>query len=375
MGLLMLKKIAVTGGPCSGKSTFMLYVREKLLDYGVRALAVPESATIMISGAVPDIERIYREDPRLYNLVQQQIFEMQWELERRFEETAGIFANDRVALISDRGAMDSLAYWTEDAFYRALAEHGTNVHEALANYDAVIFLVTAAKGAESFYTTANNAARRETLEEARAVDDKTLRAWIGHPHLIIIDNERSLSFEHKMRRALRAVTRVLGIPAPLEIERKYLVPASLLNAGKDLLRDARVSVIEQMYIDVSSGDEQVRIRKRTYSGHSLCYETRKRRISAAVRTEIERRISSVEYDSLSRLRIPGTRVIQKQRHCFVYHNQYFELDIFEEPSYLCLLEIELTEESETVELPHAWRDLLDVTEDPQFTNYEIARRG
>jgi len=36
-------------------------------------------------------------------------------------------------------------------------------------YDAVLHLTTAAKGAESFYTKSNNAARRETIEEAREV--------------------------------------------------------------------------------------------------------------------------------------------------------------------------------------------------------------
>ncbi|MBQ3724982.1 MAG: hypothetical protein II904_05630, partial [Oscillospiraceae bacterium] len=44
----------------------------------------------------------------------------------------------------------------------------------------------AAKGAEAFYTTDNNTARVETLEEAIELDAKTLAAWAGHPHLRII---------------------------------------------------------------------------------------------------------------------------------------------------------------------------------------------
>jgi hypothetical protein len=41
----------------------------------------------------------------------------------------------------------------------------------------VLHLVTAAYGAEKFYTTKNNAARTETAEEARALDKK-IRRWL-----------------------------------------------------------------------------------------------------------------------------------------------------------------------------------------------------
>ena len=53
------------------------------------------------------------------------------------------------------------------------------------NYDAVFHLVTAAKGAEKFYTLENNKARSERIEEAAIVDDKIISAWTGHPHFRI----------------------------------------------------------------------------------------------------------------------------------------------------------------------------------------------
>ena len=40
-------------------------------------------------------------------------------------------------------------------------------------------LVTAAKGAEAYYTLENNDARHETAEEARVADDNTQAAWHG----------------------------------------------------------------------------------------------------------------------------------------------------------------------------------------------------
>lgn len=44
-------------------------------------------------------------------------------------------------------------------------------------YDEVIFMVTAANGAEQFYTLANNIARHETAEQARELDKRTLAGW------------------------------------------------------------------------------------------------------------------------------------------------------------------------------------------------------
>ncbi|RCN37346.1 hypothetical protein ANCCAN_16760 [Ancylostoma caninum] len=40
-------------------------------------------------------------------------------------------------------------------------------------YDQVVHLVTAADGAEEYYTLANNQTRKENVEAARKMDDKT----------------------------------------------------------------------------------------------------------------------------------------------------------------------------------------------------------
>jgi hypothetical protein len=57
-------------------------------------------------------------------------------------------------------------------------------------YIAVFHLVTAASGAEKFYTLDNNGIRIESVEQARAIDEKTCRAWIGHPKLFVIGKSK-----------------------------------------------------------------------------------------------------------------------------------------------------------------------------------------
>jgi hypothetical protein len=88
-------------------------------------------------------------------------------------------------------------------------------------YDAVIHLVSAAIGAEKYYTTENNAARSETIDQARALDFKILNAWVGHPTIRIIDN--STNFEQKIKRVVQQVCQVVGAPKPYGVKRKFLI--------------------------------------------------------------------------------------------------------------------------------------------------------
>lgn len=73
--------------------------------------------------------------------------------------------------------------------------------------------------------------------------------------------------------------------------------------------------------------------------------------------------------------IPGSKIIRKYRYCFVYKDQYFEMDAIIEPVQrfsLCLLEIELTEENDKVEIPSFLDVKKEVTDDDRYSNYALA---
>ena len=55
-------------------------------------------------------------------------------------------------------------------------------------YNQVIHMVSAAKGAEAFYTVEDHCVRSEGLEQARERDTKAAEAWVGHPYVDVIDN-------------------------------------------------------------------------------------------------------------------------------------------------------------------------------------------
>jgi len=265
--------------------------------------------------------------------------------------------------------MDGKAYMPEGCFEDMLRDERLFLEQVRDSYTGVIHLVSAAEGAEEFYTTANNTARRESAEEARALDRKTLNAWIGHPHLRVIDN--STDFEGKMRRLIAATARMLGIPVPIEIEHKFL-----LGSMPDLssIEGIQSSRIEQIYLE-SPLTQQTRIRKRVASDQSVMYYRTVKAMTATSNTRLEREdaIRWTEYLTLAKQQEAATKIIKKTRYCFVYKSQYFELDVFQNPSGLILLERELTEENEHIDLPEFLDVVRDVTDEPEFSNYHLSR--
>ena len=369
----MFKKIALTGGPCSLKTTVLAYLSERLWDFVHRPLIMPEVATQLITGGVQDIDKIASVDPKLYLEIERAMFLIMGDYEKRLEALARSFSdNEKVVILCDRGRMDVKAYVGRAGFADILQQANIgSEHEVCTDYDAVIHLVTAAKGAEAFYTLKNNKARRETSEQAREADDRTLDAWKDHPHLVVIDNYHSTSAEHKIRRVLQAVLNVLGIPQPVEYERKFL----LLQAPAPNIPQfagTQISTIEQIYL--ASADTERRIRNRRFGDFNLYYETHKHSIDGGGRVEVERRISADEYARFAQEQKPSTRIIRKTRRCFIYKDRRFELDVFIDPVGLAMLEVELADMSEHVELPPFLEIMCEVTDDSRYTNYALSQK-
>lgn len=75
-------------------------------------------------------------------------------------------------------------------------------------YDLVLHLVTAADGAEKFYTCENNAARLETATQARELDTKIRNCYERiHKNVKVVDN--STDFKGKLKRATAFVVELV----------------------------------------------------------------------------------------------------------------------------------------------------------------------
>lgn len=360
---LSITKIVITGGPSAGKTTGMSWIQNAFTERGYRVLFIPETATELITGGVAPWTCSSNVEYQKCQMT------LQLEKEKVFGNAAKTMEADKILIVCDRGALDNKAYMTDADFAVVLNSLGLNEVELRDNYDAVFHLVTAAKGAEKFFTTANNAARTETVEQAAALDDKLLAAWTGHPHLRVIDN--STCFEEKMKRLISEITSFLGEPEPYEIERKFLIEYPDIRALEKLPNCKKVEII-QTYL-TSDTDEEVRIRQRGANGSYIYFETRKRTVTGMKRVEIERRLSKDEYLARLMLADPAKRPIRKDRYCLADGNQYFEIDVYPFWSDKAIMEIELSDPDEEIRFPEMLKVIKEVTDDESYKNSSLAK--
>ena len=358
-----ITKIVITGGPCAGKSTAMSWLQNAFTQMGYTVLFVPETASELIKGGVAPWTCGTNGE------FQKCLVQLQLEKEKVFEQAAKTMKTAKVLIICDRGALDNRAYMDNLEFAQVLEYLGTNEIELRDNYDAVFHLVTAAKGAEEFYTTANNTARTETPAEAAALDDKLIAAWTGHPHLRVIDN--STNFEDKMKRLISEVSSFLGEPEPYEIERKFLIEYPDIKWLESIPNCQRIEII-QTYLK-SDENEEVRVRQRGFDGHYIYFQTTKRRVSSVKRVEIERRLSESEYIRLLMDADTTRRQIRKDRYCLTYGNQYFEIDVYPFWNDKAIAEIELSNENAEIKFPKEIKVIKEVTDDDSYKNASLAK--
>lgn len=356
-------KIVITGGPCAGKSTAMSRIQEEFGQMGYTVLFVPETATELITGGVAPWT--------CANTVEYQLCQLELQLHKEavFEKAAKGMDSSKVLIVCDRGALDCKAYMAQEEFDQMLDELGMNEVELRDGYDAVFHLVSAAKGAQEYYSTADHPARTETVEEAALLDDKLISAWTGHPHLRIIENDSD--FKAKMQKLMAEIASFLGEPEPFEIERKFLIEYPDIAWLEENPACQRVEII-QTYLN-SATDDEVRVRQRGIGGHYLYYKTTKRAVSSVKRVEVERRLSQNEYLSLLMEADTSKRQIRKDRYCLTYEGQYFEIDVYPFWKDRAIVEIELSDEDAEIRLPEQLKVIRDVTEDESYKNSALAR--
>lgn len=362
MKAVNITKIVITGGPCAGKTTAMSRIQSAFTQLGYTVLFVPETATELITGGVAPWTCGSNVD------YQKCILKLQKEKEDIFLQAALTMPSDRILIVCDRGTIDNKAYMTESDFKDATDFVGTNEVDLRDSYDAVFHLVTAAKGAEEFYTVENNSARKESVEEAAALDDRLIAAWTGHPHFRVIEN--LCGFEDKMQRLISEISSFLGEPEPYEIERKFLIEYPDVEWLEACPTCKKVEII-QTYL-ISDGDEEIRIRQRGADGNYKYFCTTKKKVSGIKRVEVERRLSQAEYLSLLMDADTTKRQIRKTRYCLTYKNQYFEIDVYPFWNDKAVAEIELSDENEKIVFPEQIKVIKEVTDDDAYKNASLA---
>lgn len=361
----MIKRIVLTGGPCAGKTTALVRIIEHFTSLGYKVFTIPEVPTMFIQAGMDYLtsnHAYFREGEKATLLTQ-------IALEDHFYKIAQTL-NEPVLIVSDRGAMDISTYMEPNLWNELLQECNITTAELRdKRYDAVLHLVSAADGAEQFYTTANNAQRLEKADEkglaiARQLDKRVAKAWSQHPHLRVINNHEN--FDNKLHRVIKEISNVLGLVQPIEEERKYIVEV----IGD--VPNAIESDITQTYL-TSEPNSEVRLRRREWQGKYVYVHTTKKRISPTEQLETERQISQNLYLSLLQQADPYRKTIHKLRRSFIWKGQYFELDTFREPvNSLVILETKGMAAQEQIYFPPFLRVIKDITGNTDYYNYNIA---
>lgn len=344
----MTVRIAVTGGPCAGKSTAIEALR---LEYGDRIIVTPEVATMLLGSGYPAAGGQPAFLEWLFNF-QRSVGSVQMGM----EDDAVLRAESREVpvVVFDRGLCDSEAYIHGDASY-FYDIFGITKQQALARYDLVIHLQSVAACRPELYGKGGNEHRMETLEEAQAVEAQTLAAWSDHPNRVVVPGGDGID---------AVVARVLSLVSEhleFEVERKFLLwklpDLAVLNV-------VRVLDIEQGYL----GESDVRLRRQG----SETFMTVKSP-GGLRRREWERRVPEWVFDELW----PSTADarVSKTRYVIEEDGQTYELDDYHGAlSGLCTVELSAGDVVGGA-VPAWFGANAEVTEDRRFRNRSLADGG
>ncbi|XP_045123588.1 TRPL translocation defect protein 14-like [Portunus trituberculatus] len=371
-------KVVLTGGPCGGKTTGQSRLCTFFENMGWKVYRVPETATVLLSGGIK-FGDLSEDDAVIF---QENLLKSMMQIENTFFSLAETCSKNCL-VICDRGTMDASAFIPEERWEEIMRRNGWNpVDLRDTRYNQIIHMVSAANGAEAFYSTEDHATRSENLSLARHLDNRAAEAWVGHPYFDVIDN--STEFDSKIRRMISAVCLKLGIDTGDRLSSnarkvKFLVKGPLPQDS--VFPNFQDFNVEHIYLRTNSRKMQARLRKRGKNGHHSYTHTIRKPEQLGQIVEVKTPISQRDWTNMSAQMDEHHLKIFKKRRCFLHNNQYFQLDIYQEPCHkrcegLILLETYTTLTSEELQrrLPSFLKIESDVTGRPDYSMFNLSLR-
>lgn len=353
-------KVVLTGGPSSGKTSVINRTVEQFRELGYHVIVVPEAATQLINAGI----KPFGNDGLPAYDFQKIVLEYQLTKERIAETAANIMGEDKSIILCDRGLLDGYAYIEPEEWNYLLKDMGLDKRELLSSYDAILYLENATK----YFTTENNAARYENdAEEANKKGELVLQSYLSHDNLMVIKPREEMA--EKQQEVIRIIQNLLGQPVTIKEQRKYLV--SVVDLDKLESISNKVNIVQD-YIKVNDGYEY-RVRKISQdSNESYHLNVQKREQNGERKILSERVLQKREYEALLMSKDDLYATVNKDRYSFVYGDQYFKLDFFDDG--FMLLEVNVTKENPEISIPDFLKIRNEVTDDYEYSNIQIARR-
>ena len=356
----MIKRIVLTGGPGSGKTTVLDKIRDVYTKEGIKVLVVPETATELINSGISFLDGTIS----LLDF-QELVLRLQLAKESIVDRALELSSKEDVIVIYDRGTIDNTAYISKEEFETVLTRlnHEKSFSDLLNKYDLVINLV----GREDFYTTENNKARSESVNEALKLGNKTLQSWVGHPKIRIVKPKDTV--DEKINEVLNIINSLLD-KKQVKRQEKYSVDLTRTDLNF-ILDNSKVAEIEQTYL-VASDNVEKRLRKIVFNDSvSYVLSVFKVEKDGSKVIVLEKQLDQSIYESLLDFKDDKYDIIKKKRYYFTYDGEYFYLDIFGNNNEIGILEINVME-NEVVRIPEFIATLENVSRNESYFNKGIA---
>lgn len=359
----MEKRIVLTGGPGSGKTTVLNSIVNMYTSLGVKVVVVSETATEIINSGIKPFG-----DDKIEMLdFQKLVLSLQLSKEKIYDEAIRMYQkvhpNEDILIIYDRGSIDNKAYITDEEFDAVMQSVCDDDYSTILNkYDLIIDLV----GSKKFYTLENNKARSESADVALTLGEKTLRSWVGHPKVKIVGPKENMN--DKVSEVVSYINELLSKKNQKK-QAKYLVSIKDCNL-LEISKNGVTAYIEQYYLS-SPNNEEKRIRMTILNGCPTYELTVYEKEDNKKILKSSKRIDKKIYDELKEFKLPSSSVIKKYRIYFTFMDTYMHLDLFtdgEEIEEFGYLEINLNDEK-IINIPPFISALKDVSSSPEYDNY------
>lgn len=334
----MVKRIVLTGGPGSGKTSVMEKIEQIYSSQGYKVILVEETATYLINKGI----RPFGDNKLDLIDFQELVLKFQLAKEDVVNRATEFLDDEKILIVYDRGAIDNRGYINEEQFNEILFRFNNTftIKDLMDRYDLVINLV----GCKDFYTTENNSARYEDPEEAMRLGESTLRSWLGHKNIRIVYPKETL--EEKIQEVLNIINEMLDV-RQVHSHKKYVIDLkeSELSFVKE---NAIVFDIIQTYLE-STSDEEKYLRKLILGGDVTYYYSEYKLLGNGNKDLIsEKRIDKKMYESLMEFKSKNKVEIIKKRFYFIIDGEYFNLDTFEGNDKIGILKVNVNSNLDVV---------------------------
>lgn len=358
----MVKRIVLTGGPGSGKTSVLEKINQVYSSEGYKVIIVPETATELMNNGIT-----FKDGSMSLVDFQELVMRLQLAKEEVVDRTIELMSNEKVIVVYDRGTIDNTAYINKNEFEEILTRLNNvkSFTDLLNKYDLVINLV----GREDFYTTQNNKARSESSSEALKLGDTTLKCWLGHKTIKIVMPKDTV--DEKISEVLNIINESLSLKQ-IKRQEKYLVDLSKTDV-EYIRNQGKAMHIEQTYL-TSEKDIEKRVRKVAFNDCVYYLLSVFKIQEDGIKVIIsEKQVDKNLYDSLLEFKDDKCVPIRKIRYYFVYNGEYFNLDVFEDNKESGILEINVGKDEEVV-IPDYVSVLEKVSSNELYFNKNIARQ-